>query len=157
MDSEQVDRGDEHGGEDFAPPFSTDECHRGEQGGALRSLATRNSRFSQIAKILKRMHSDIGADIAIETLADEASMSVSSFHSNFKAVTGASPLQYLKSIRLHKARALMIQDGLSVGTAAENVGYESVSQFSREFKRYFGHTPTDATHITLEMPSPVGV
>jgi AraC-like DNA-binding protein len=75
-------------------------------------------------------------------------MSVSSFHSNFKAVTGASPLQYLKSIRLHKARTLMAQDGLGVSTAAWNVGYESVSQFSREFKRYFGHTPTDA--VTMQ-------
>jgi AraC-like DNA-binding protein len=116
----------------------------GEQGGALRSLATRHSRFSQIAKVLKRMHSEFGADIDIGTLADEASMSVSAFHSNFKAVTGASPLQYLKRIRLHRARTLIAQHGLGVGIAAGNVGYESVSQFSREFKRYFGHTPTDA-------------
>ncbi|HEY3298739.1 MAG TPA: AraC family transcriptional regulator [Armatimonadota bacterium] len=128
---------------------------RGEQGGALRSLANRNSRFSQIAKILKRMHSDFGADIDISTLADEANMSVSSFHSNFKAVTGASPLQYLKSIRLHKARALMAQDGLSVGTSAGKVGYESVSQFSREFKRFFGYTPTyiAAAQTVVQLPS----
>lgn len=126
----------------------------GEQGGALRSLANRHSRFSQIAKILKRMHSDFGADIAIESLADEANMSVSSFHSNFKAVTGASPLQYLKRIRLHKARKFIVQDGVSVGAAAGNVGYESVSQFSREFKRYFGHTPTDAAAMrtVVELP-----
>lgn len=126
----------------------------GEQGGTLRSLATRNSRFSQVAKVLKRMHSDFGADIDIGALADEANMSVSSFHNNFKAVTGASPLQYVKRIRLHKARGLIIQDGLSVGTAAWNVGYESVSQFSREFKRFFGHTPTDAATMRTIMETP---
>ena len=119
----------------------------GEQGEALRSLATRHSRFSQIAKVLKRMHSDFGADIDVGALADEASMSVSAFHCNFKAVTGASPLQYLKRIRLHTARTLISQDGFSVGSAAGNVGYESVSQFSREFKRYFGQTPTDAASM----------
>ncbi len=126
----------------------------GEQGGALRSLATRHSRFGQIAKVLKRMHSEFDADIDIGVLADEANMSVSSFHSNFKAVTAAAPLQYLKRIRLHKARMLIIQDGLSVSAAAGKVGYESVSQFSREFKRYFGHTPTDAaaTQTAVEFP-----
>ncbi len=113
----------------------------GEQGGALRSLAARHSGFSQIAKVLKRMHTEFDAKFDIGTLADEANMSVSSFHSNFKAVTAASPLQYLKSVRLHKARILMTQDGVNVSTAASKVGYESASQFSREFKRYFGSTP----------------
>lgn len=115
----------------------------GEQGGALRLLAARHSRFGQIAKVLKRMHTEFDAELDIGTLASEANMSVSSFHSNFKAVTAASPLQYLKSIRLHKARLLMAQDGLSASTAASKVGYESASQFSREFKRYFGSTPAD--------------
>jgi len=68
---------------------------------------------------------------------------VSSFHHNFKAVTSASPLQYLKSIRLHKARMLMVQDGLNASTAAGRVGYESASQFSREYKRHFGSTPAN--------------
>lgn len=116
----------------------------GEQGGALRALAVRHSRFGQIAKVLKRMHTDFGSELDISTLADEAGMSVSSFHSNFKAVTAVSPLQYLKSIRLHKARVLLVQDGVSASNAASSVGYESASQFSREFKRYFGCNPTDA-------------
>ena len=68
-------------------------------------------------------------------------MRVSSFHSNFKAVTASSPLQYLKSVRLHKARLLMAQDGFNASMAAMTVGYESASQFSREFKRFFGNTP----------------
>lgn len=115
----------------------------GDQGSALRLLAARHSRFGQIAKVLKRMHTDFNAELDIGTLAGEANMSVSSFHSNFKAVTAASPLQYLKSIRLHKARLLMAQDGLNAGTAANEVGYESASQFSREFKRFFGSTPAE--------------
>jgi AraC-like DNA-binding protein len=68
---------------------------------------------------------------------------VSTFHHNFKAVTSTSPLQYLKNIRLHKARILMVQDGLNAGTAADRVGYLSASQFSREFKRFFGTSPAD--------------
>ena len=68
-------------------------------------------------------------------------MSVSAFHHNFKSVTSTSPLQYLKTYRLHKARMLMIHDGMKASAAAMRVGYESASQFSREFKRYFGMTP----------------
>jgi AraC-like DNA-binding protein len=86
---------------------------------------------------------DYHTKLDIESLADEANMGLSAFHQNFKAVTAASPLQYLKSIRLHKARQLMVQDGFNASTAAGNVGYESVSQFSREFKRFFGNSPVN--------------
>ena len=73
-------------------------------------------------------------------------MSVSAFHHNFKAVTSTSPLQYLKTYRLHKARMLMIHDGMKASAAAMRVGYESPSQFSREFKRYFGMRPGKMPH-----------
>lgn len=127
----------------------------GEQGGALRALAARHSRFGQIAKVLKRMHTEYDSELDINTLADEANMSISSFHSNFKAVTAVSPLQYLKSIRLHKARTLMIQHGIGASTAASKVGYESASQFSREFKRYFGCNPSEvATKIRVHVELP---
>ena len=115
----------------------------GEQGGALRAVAARHSRFSQISRVLRRIHTEYQHELNIDALAREAGMSVSSFHHNFKAVTSASPLQYLKSIRLHKARMLMVQDGLNASTAAGRVGYESASQFSREYKRHFGSTPAD--------------
>jgi AraC-like DNA-binding protein len=115
----------------------------GEQGGALRSLATRHSRFSQIAKVLKRMHTNYAEEFDIASLAGEVQMSVSSFHATFKAVTSVSPLQFLKNVRLHRARSLMVQDGLNASTAAGIVGYESPSQFNREFKRYFGTTPAE--------------
>ena len=68
-------------------------------------------------------------------------MSVSSLHAHFKAVTGTSPVRYLKNVRLFKARTLMVQDALGAAAVAERVGYESPSQFSREFKRLFGAPP----------------
>jgi AraC-like DNA-binding protein len=114
-----------------------------EQGAALRAVAARHSRFSQIAKALRLLHQEYDKEINVEALAKESNMSVSTFHHNFKAVTSTSPLQYLKNIRLHKARILMVQDGLNAGTAADRVGYLSASQFSREFKRFFGTSPAD--------------
>jgi AraC-like DNA-binding protein len=74
-------------------------------------------------------------------LARDAGMSVAAFHTRFKAITSSSPLQYLKNIRLNKARMLMVNDGLNASGAAVKVGYESASQFSREFKRLFGDGP----------------
>jgi AraC-like DNA-binding protein len=68
-------------------------------------------------------------------------MGVSAFHTSYKAVTNASPLQYIKSVRLHKARQLMIQEGLNAYAAALRAGYESPLQFNREYKRFFGTTP----------------
>ena len=109
----------------------------------MRALAVRHSRFSQIARVLRRIHTEYDKEFDIEILAGEANMSISTFHHNFKAVTSSSPLQYLKNIRLHKALMLMIRDGLNASTAAGKVGYESASQFSREFKRYFGHSPAE--------------
>jgi AraC-like DNA-binding protein len=77
----------------------------------------------------------------ITTLAREAGMSVPAFHAHFKAVTSLPPLQYLKNIRLHKARSLMVNEGINASGAAVKVGYESASQFGREFKRLFGKSP----------------
>jgi AraC-like DNA-binding protein len=115
----------------------------GEQGGALRALAVRHSRFSQIARVLRRIHTEYDKELDIEFLAGEANMSISTFHHNFKSVTSESPLRYLKSIRLHKALMLMLRDGLNASAAAGKVGYESASQFSRELNRYFGNSPAD--------------
>ncbi len=113
----------------------------GEQGGALRAMATRHSHFRLIAGALTRIHTDYANAIDVKALAGDAGMSVSAFYRAFRAVTSSSPLQYLKSIRLQKARTLMIQEGVGAGVAADQVGYESPSQFSREFKRFFGNDP----------------
>ena len=87
----------------------------GEQGGALRAAAALHSRFGQVNTALQRMHTDYARDISVEELADMTGMSASAFHQNFKAVTSTSPMQYLKSIRLHKARMLMAQEGIRRG------------------------------------------
>lgn len=130
----------------------------GEQGGALRAAAALHSRFAQVNRALQRIHAEYPRDLTVEELADTAGMSPSSFHQNFKAVTSTSPLQYLKAIRLHKARMLMVYEGLRAGVAAGEVGYESPSQFSREFKRLFGATPLEATEDARQrfgVPAPV--
>lgn len=114
-------------------------CH--EEAGTLRALAAPHTHFGQISRALHRMHADYAQPMDMATLAGEAGMSVSTFHSHFKAVTSSPPLQYLKSIRLHKARLLMVNQGETAGSASRLVGYESASQFNREFKRFFGDTP----------------
>jgi AraC-like DNA-binding protein len=115
----------------------------GSLGGALRAALAHQSHFGKIGKALRRIHADVGDQVDVATLASEAGMSMAAFHANFKAVTQTSPIQYLKSTRLHKARLMMVQDGLSAATASAKVGYESSSQFSREFKRFFGRTPAE--------------
>lgn len=116
---------------------------RGEQGGALYAMASRDDHFTRIARVLRHIHSDYAKPLGTEEMAKMAGMSVSVFHHHFKLVTACSPLQYLKRIRLDRARTLMTIDGYNAGTAAHAVGYESASQFGREFKRLFGTTPAE--------------
>lgn len=114
----------------------------GRHGDSLRALAGMHGRLAHVLRAIQRIHDDYARPIDVSSLADDVAMSVSAFHHHFKSVTATSPLQYLKSIRLHKARLLMAQDGLGAAEAAAKVGYESASQFSREFKRFFGHSPS---------------
>jgi AraC-like DNA-binding protein len=121
---------------------------REEKDGSLRALANRNGHFMQIARVLKEVHADSAKQFTVESMSKRAGMSVAAFHQNFKLVTGSSPLQYLKRIRLDRAKRLMMHDGYNASTAARTVGYESPSQFSREFKRQFGVTPMeDIEHL----------
>lgn len=120
----------------------------GPRGGALLALVSRQTHFSLISRVIKRIENKYTESLNVEQLAAEANMSVSAFHHNFKSVTSTSPLQYLKTYRLHKARMMILHDGMKASAAAMRVGYESASQFSREFKRYFGVTPgEDAARI----------
>jgi AraC-like DNA-binding protein len=121
---------------------------QGEQGGALRALASRDEHFSRIARVLKYVHTEYAKPLSVEELARKAGMSIAAFHHYFKLVTASSPLQYLKRIRLDQARRLMAHDGYNASTAARAVGYESPSQFSREFKRLFGVTPVEEAEQT---------
>jgi AraC-like DNA-binding protein len=121
---------------------------RGEQGGALSALASRDDHFTRIARVLKYVHSEYSKPLDVEELARRAGMSASVFHHHFKLVTACSPLQYIKRIRLDRARALMTLEGYNAGSAARAVGYESASQFGREFKRLFGLTPLEEAEQT---------
>jgi len=117
----------------------------GQQGGALQALLLTGGTRVLMHRILHRMHSEYAKPMDIASLANEAGMSVSALHHHFKGLTDTSPLQYLKTVRLHKARMLMVQEAIGAAVAAERVGYESPSQFSREFKRLFGASPTEET------------
>lgn len=115
----------------------------GSQGPAMKAALAHQGRFGRVAKALRRIHADFAQPLDVGSLAQEAGMSVPAFHANFRAVTLTSPIQYIKSTRLHQARLMMIRDGLTAASASARVGYESPSQFSREFKRFFGRSPID--------------
>jgi AraC-like DNA-binding protein len=113
----------------------------GEQGEAVRQMATSGSNMQRIAQVIQYMKTEFAKPLRIEDLADRAKMSLSSFHAHFKAVTAMSPLQYQKQLRLLAARRLMLTEPVNAVTAAEQVGYESSSQFNREYARMFGAPP----------------
>jgi len=115
----------------------------GTQAPVLYSLAMHSGTFSQVAYALKVMQSDYAAKLDVEQLASKARMSASAFHRAFKEITSDSPMQYLKKVRLTKAKDFIVQENMKAYIAADRVGYESSSQFSREFKRYFGQSPAE--------------
>lgn len=119
----------------------------GEQGGAVRAALTYQGHFGRIARALQRIHSDWREPLDVSRLANEAGMSVPRFHLHFKNVTQTTPIQYLKSLRLHQARLMMIRDNLTAAAAAARVGYESDSHFNREFKRMFGRSPAEEARV----------
>jgi AraC-like DNA-binding protein len=115
----------------------------GAQGGAMRAALSMQGRFGKIARAMRRIHQSYASALAVEELAKESGMSVPSFHSHFRTVTRTSPVQYLKSTRLHQARLLVVRNGMTAATASHAVGYGSPTQFSREFKRLFGRSPVE--------------
>jgi len=113
----------------------------GEQGEAVRQIATSGSNMQRIAEALKRIKTDFTKPLRVEDLAKQANMSAASFYRHFKAVTSMSPLQYQKQLRLLNARQMMLAENVDATQAAYRVGYESTSQFSREYSRIFGAPP----------------
>ncbi|MFP4891553.1 AraC family transcriptional regulator N-terminal domain-containing protein [Paraburkholderia sp. EG304] len=113
----------------------------GAQGSSLREALAMRGQFGQIGRSLRVIHASYAQPLDVRQLADEAGMSIPSFHSHFKAITQVSPMQYVKSTRLHQARLLMVRHDLTAEAAGHAVGYASPSQFSREFRRLFGLTP----------------
>jgi transcriptional regulator GlxA family with amidase domain len=118
-------------------------------GGMLRRLVRHDSNASAIAKAIGHIRGDLRSSLAIPDLARRVGMSASSFHKHFKTITSTTPLQYQKEIRLLEARQLLKNGGASVTAVAYEVGYESASQFSREYARMFSVPPS---HDTAKAP-----
>jgi len=115
----------------------------GPQAAPLFSLVSYNTHLSRLEKVLNHLHGHYQESLDVDQLADMANMSTSSFHRNFRLVAASSPKQYVKKLRLNRARELLLDQGFKVKQAAAEVGYESPTQFSREFKRYFGMSPQE--------------
>ena len=112
-----------------------------ERGGALRVLLRQHGEMQQISRVVEHLHENIDKNISVEELASLVHMSGSGFHKKFKDVMHVSPLQYIKSIRLNKARTFILE-GVKASEAGYRVGYNSPAQFSREYKRQFGVAPS---------------
>jgi AraC-like DNA-binding protein len=113
----------------------------GPQGLRLRQIASAGAPAQRIAGAIRWLKDHFAESLSIESLARRVRMSPSALHLHFKGVTAMSPLQYQKRLRLHEARRLMLGEGLDAAEAAFRVGYESPSQFSREYRRAFGAPP----------------
>lgn len=120
----------------------------GDQGARLRQIASAGSQSHQIARAIDWLKTNFTQPLSIDELAAQANMSSSTFHHHFRSMTALSPLQYQKQLRLQEARRLMLAEHLDAATAGFQVGYESPSQFSREYSRLFGAPPLrDITNL----------
>ena len=113
----------------------------GPDGARMRQVTTGQGPLAQIARAIALIGRNFRGRLNIDRLADEVGMSPSSFHAHFRSVTAMTPLAFQKQLRLQDARSLMLVNGLDVASAALSVGYESPSQFSREYRRQFGEPP----------------
>jgi len=114
----------------------------GEAGARLRQIATVDTQSHQVARAIAHINARFHQPLRVEELAREAGMGLSTFHHHFKQLTAMTPLQYQKQLRLNEARRLMLSQRIDASTAAFRVGYESPSQFSREYRRLFGVPPS---------------
>jgi AraC-like DNA-binding protein len=115
----------------------------GPQGGAMISALQRQGSAGRIVQSLARLRETYSSKNSVAALASEAGMSVPSYHVHFKALTGSSPIQYIKAIRLHEARLMLAREDKTVAEVAASVGYASPAQFSRDFKRHFRRTASE--------------
>jgi len=128
----------------LAPAYEREILYRvlqGPMGWMLRDIASPDSALARVNHAIQAIRRDYARSWRVEDLAADAAMSVSAFHRHFKAVTSLSPVQYQKQVRLLQARTHLLASGCSVIRAAHTVGYESPTQFSREYARAFGHPP----------------
>ncbi|MBT9433451.1 helix-turn-helix transcriptional regulator [Candidatus Sodalis endolongispinus] len=113
----------------------------GPHGGHILNMTLERGHLERVIRAIQQLRARFAEPIRIESLADAAGMSLSTFHRQFKAVTAMSPLQYQKQLRLLEGRRLLVSERKNVETAAYANGYESPSQFSREYRRMFGLSP----------------
>ncbi len=129
-----------------------------DQGARLRQMAAVGSQSQQIARAIYWLKDNFSRPLRIDDLASQVNMSTSTFHHHFRAVTAMSPLQYQKWLRLNEARRLMLAENQDAAAAAFKVGYESPSQFSREYNRLFGNSPLrDITNLRQMANSEEGI
>ncbi|EDV0839904.1 AraC family transcriptional regulator [Cedecea neteri] len=122
----------------------------GRYGKSMRALGNTDSHARRIARAVDIIRAKYDQSLRIKTLADTAGMSISVFHKHFRNVTTLTPLQFQKQLRLVEARKLMLVQGAAISTAAHRVGYESVTQFTREYSRMFGQPPARSIRDTRE-------
>jgi AraC-like DNA-binding protein len=125
----------------------------GKHGAAIRNLAWPGGQAQRVARAVSILRAEYARALPVDRLAAEAGMSLSSFHQHFRAVTSLSPLQFQKHLRLIEARRLMLSEGVAPSSAAFAVGYESVSQFTREFHRMFGAPPARSSKAARAKPA----
>lgn len=113
----------------------------GRHGGAIRALGITDSHARRVARAVSMIRSVYAKPLRVEQLAEAAGMSLSTFHAHFRSITSLTPLQYQKQLRLIEARRSMLAEGTAIASAAQAVGYESVPQFTREYRRMFGMPP----------------
>lgn len=119
------------------------------QGERLKGIIATGTTGHRIVKAIEWLKSNSAKSFRVEELAHTVGMSVSSFHKHFRDITLMSPLQYQKKIKLSEARRLLIAEKLDISSTSIQVGYESVSQFSREYKRFFGVSPSADIRNTI--------
>ena len=125
----------------------------GEQGGRVRQIGLADSRLAQVSHAIRWIRQHFAEAVSIEELARLATMSVSSFHRHFRAVTAMTPIQFQKQIRLQEARSRLLAEADDVAAVGFAVGYDSASQFSREYSRLFGAPPgRDVARLRLVAP-----
>lgn len=124
------------------------------EGAILRSMVSQKNYAPSVTNSINYLTEKYNEDFTVETLAEVADMPTTTFHRYFKAMTSLSPMQYVKAIRLFEARRLMIYNARSAVDACQSVGYESASQFSREYKRAFARPPQQDVSFTINYTPP---
>ena len=127
---------------------------RGRVGARLRAVATLGEQSHRTAKAIAWIAANYAKPLRVEELAQMASMGISTLHHHFRMMTSMSPLQYQKQLRLQSARSLMLNNGLDAASAAFEVGYESATQFNREYSRFFGQPPMRDVRTLLSPGGP---